>query len=189
MQDFDDKVAVITGGASGIGFATANKLGAKGANLLLADIEPDALEEAAGMLRTRHGVRVEGQVCNVAVKADMDALADFAFTEMGGAHILFNNAGVAVGGPVAEMSYDDWRWIIDVDLWGVVNGVHAFLPRIQAQDQPGTFCSRHRSPVSYPTSAWGRTVLQNTVWSRWLRYWQRSCADPRSAFRCFARCA
>jgi NAD(P)-dependent dehydrogenase (short-subunit alcohol dehydrogenase family) len=56
---------------------------------------------------------------------------------MGGAHILFNNAGVAVGGPIAEMSYDDWRWIIDVDLWGVVNGVHAFLPRIQAQDQPG----------------------------------------------------
>jgi NAD(P)-dependent dehydrogenase (short-subunit alcohol dehydrogenase family) len=137
MQDFDDKVAVITGGASGIGFATANQLGAKGANLLLADIEPDALEEAAGVLRTRHGVRVEGQVCNVAIKADMDALADFAFAQMGGAHILFNNAGVAVGGPIAEMSYDDWRWIIDVDLWGVVNGVHAFLPRIQAQDQPG----------------------------------------------------
>jgi NAD(P)-dependent dehydrogenase (short-subunit alcohol dehydrogenase family) len=137
MQDFGDKVAVITGGASGIGFATANQLGAKGANLLLADIEPDALEEAAGVLRARHGVRVEGQVCNVAIKADMDALADFAFAQMGGAHILFNNAGVAVGGPIAEMSYDDWRWIIDVDLWGVVNGVHAFLPRIQAQDQPG----------------------------------------------------
>ena len=137
MQDFDNKVAVITGGASGIGFATANKLGARGANLLLADIEPDALEEAAGVLRTRHGIRVEGQVCNVAVKSDMDALADFAFAEMGGAHILFNNAGVAVGGPVAEMSYDDWRWIIDVDLWGVINGVHAFLPRIQAQGQPG----------------------------------------------------
>jgi NAD(P)-dependent dehydrogenase (short-subunit alcohol dehydrogenase family) len=137
MQDFDNKVAVITGGASGIGFATASKLGARGVDLLLADIEPDALDEAAAVLRTRHGVRVEGQVCNVALKADVDALAEFAFAEMGGAHILFNNAGVAVGGPVAEMSYDDWRWIIDVDLWGVINGVHAFLPRIQAQGQPG----------------------------------------------------
>lgn len=137
MQDFDHKVAVITGGASGIGFATASQLGARGVNLLLADIEPDALREAAAALRTRHGVRVEQQVCNVALKADVDALAEFAFTEMGGAHILFNNAGVAVGGPVADMSYDDWRWIIDVDLWGVINGVHAFLPRIQAQGQPG----------------------------------------------------
>ena len=137
MQDFDNKVAVITGGASGIGFATANQLGARGVNLLLADIEPDALQDAAALLRTRHGVRVEGQVCNVALKADVDALAEYAFAEMGGAHILFNNAGVAVGGPVAEMSYDDWRWIIDVDLWGVINGVHAFLPRIQAQALPG----------------------------------------------------
>jgi NAD(P)-dependent dehydrogenase (short-subunit alcohol dehydrogenase family) len=137
MRDFDNKVAVITGGASGIGFATADKLGARGVQLLLADIEPEALQEASAALRTRHGVRVEGRVCNVALKADVDALAEFAFAEMSGAHILFNNAGVAVGGPVAEMSYDDWRWIIDVDLWGVINGVHAFLPRIQAQRQPG----------------------------------------------------
>jgi NAD(P)-dependent dehydrogenase (short-subunit alcohol dehydrogenase family) len=113
MKDFEGTVAVITGGASGIGYATANRLAAQ------------------------HGVRVEGRVCDVASKADVDALADFAFTEMGGAHILFNNAGVAVGGPVAEMTHDDWRWIIDVDLWGVVHGVEAFLPRMQAQDRPG----------------------------------------------------
>lgn len=137
MRDFADRVAVITGGASGIGFATADQLAARGARLLLADIEPGALERAADALRERHGGDVEGRVCDVADRAAVQALADYAFDALGGTHVLFNNAGVAVGGPVADMTHDDWRWIIDVDLWGVVHGVEAFLPRMLAQQEPG----------------------------------------------------
>ena len=133
-MDFRGKVAVITGGASGIGFATAKQLAMRGAALVLVDVQQNALAPAAAELR-KLGGRVETRVCDVSDFAAMQRLASDVMTELGAVHIVFNNAGVAVGGPIAAMSHDDWRWIIDVDLWGPIHGVEAFLPHVRASSR------------------------------------------------------
>ncbi len=136
METLSGKVAVITGGASGIGFATATALADKGARLVIADIEAGALDKAVAALSSS-GAKVEGVVCDVANLASVQHLAETAFSRMGAVHIVFNNAGVAVGGPIAEMKHSDWEWIIKVDLWGPIHGVEAFLPRMIEQRQSG----------------------------------------------------
>jgi NAD(P)-dependent dehydrogenase (short-subunit alcohol dehydrogenase family) len=136
MEDLSGKGAVITGGASGIGFATAKQLAARGAKLVLADVERGALDRALGELRGQ-GAEAHGVVCDVAKLADVQRLADESFGRLGAVHVLFNNAGVAVGGPIVSMKHSDWQWIIDVDLWGPIHGVEAFLPRMIAQKQGG----------------------------------------------------
>ena len=135
-MDFKGKTAVITGGASGIGFATAQALGRRGMNLVLADIEQAALDTAKGELE-RTGAAVTVQRCDVSSRDDMAALADTAFAAHGGVHVMFNNAGVAVGGPIAEMKHSDWKWVIDVDLWGPIHGTELFLQRMLDQDEDG----------------------------------------------------
>ena len=130
------KGAVITGGASGIGLATAEVLAAKGAKLVLADVEEGALDVAVQRLRDG-GADAHGVVCDVRSLDAVKALADAAFSAVGGVHVVFNNAGIAVGGPVLAMTHDDWRWTIDVDLWGPIHGVEAFLPRIVEQGEGG----------------------------------------------------
>jgi NAD(P)-dependent dehydrogenase (short-subunit alcohol dehydrogenase family) len=134
MQTLKDKVAVITGGASGIGYATAKLLASHGTHLMLTDIEPDALNEAVESLRPL-GVKVEGFVCDVGNLEQMKQLADAAFERMGAVHILFNNAGIAVGGPILEMTHADWEWTLQVDLWGPIHGVEVFLSRMVEQGE------------------------------------------------------
>jgi NAD(P)-dependent dehydrogenase (short-subunit alcohol dehydrogenase family) len=129
----EDKVAVITGGASGIGLATAKALAARGCHTVLLDREAGALPGAARAVARAGRGRVETRVCDVTDLAAMRAVADDVVTALGGVDILFNNAGVAVGGPIVEMSHDDWRWVVDVDLWGPIHGVEAFLPYIRAR--------------------------------------------------------
>ena len=136
-MEFTDKVAVITGGASGIGYATARQLAARGTHIVLVDIEPSSLQAAAAGLAEEHPVRVETRQCDVSDYDAMVALAQDVVDTMGGVHIVFNNAGIAVGGPVAEMSHDDWRWTIDVDLWGPIHGVEAFLPHMRNSGEAG----------------------------------------------------
>ena len=136
MDQLAGKVAVITGGASGIGFATAKALASKGVHLVLADIEAAALEKAAAELAAT-GVRVESVVCDVGKLTDVERLAATAFSRMGAVHIVFNNAGVAVGGPITEMRHSDWEWIMQVNLWGPIHGVETFLPRLISQKQGG----------------------------------------------------
>jgi NAD(P)-dependent dehydrogenase (short-subunit alcohol dehydrogenase family) len=130
-MDYTNKVAVVTGGASGIGLATAKQLAGRGAHLVLVDMQASALGAAAGAVDAVGPGRVETRVCDVSDHAAMNALADDVVRTFGGVHIVFNNAGVAVGGPISEMSHDDWRWIIDVDLWGPIHGVEAFLPHMR----------------------------------------------------------
>ena len=132
-----DKGVVITGGASGIGLATAKALAGRGAKLLLADIETEALDAAAEQVAAAGASLVETCTCDIASLESVQQMADVADARLGGTDILFNNAGVAVGGPIAEMTHDDWRWIIDVDLWGAIHGVEVFLPRMLAQGQGG----------------------------------------------------
>jgi NAD(P)-dependent dehydrogenase (short-subunit alcohol dehydrogenase family) len=131
MQDLRGRTAVITGGASGIGLATARLLAGEGVNLVLTDIEQTALDEACAELGAT------GAVADVSELGAVHALADTAFELHGRVDIVFNNAGVAVDGPVAEMTHEDWRWVIDVDLWGPIHGVEAFLPRMIAQGGGG----------------------------------------------------
>ncbi len=136
MEQLRNRVAVITGGASGIGFATAEALAREGTRIVLADIERGALDAAVAKIRAL-GVKAEGVVCDVSDRKSVDALADAAFEKMGAVHIVFLNAGVAVSGPVTEMTHDDWRWVIDVDLWGVVHGVESFAQRLVEQGEGG----------------------------------------------------
>jgi len=136
MEQLRDRVAVITGGASGIGFATAEALAREGVRIVLADIERSALDGAVARLRA-DGATAEGVVCDVTDRKSVDALADAAFDAMGAVHVVFLNAGVAVSGPVVNMTHDDWRWVIDVDLWGVIHGVEAFTQRLIDQGEGG----------------------------------------------------
>lgn len=136
MEHLAAKVAVITGGASGIGFATARHLASRGVRLVLADIEKSALDRAVAELSTT-GTAVEGIVCDVGDLKAVQHLADTAFEKMGAVHIVFHNAGVAVGGPIAEMKHSDWEWTMRVNLWGPIHGVEAFTQRMIAQGQGG----------------------------------------------------
>ncbi len=128
--------AVITGGASGIGLATARELGLRGARVVIGDVEVQALEQAVGRLRA-DGIDALGVPCDVRSLDQLTHLADAAFDYLSAVRIVFNNAGVALNGPIFAMTHDDWRWVIDVDLWGPIHGVEAFLPRLMEQGQGG----------------------------------------------------
>jgi len=137
MQDFDGKVAVITGGASGLGLAMARRFGAAGMKVVIGDIETGALADAESSLQAA-GVEVLGRRTDVADSSELEALAEVAYERFGAVHILANNAGIG-GSPGAmwELSEDDWRWVIDVDLWSVIHGVRAFVPRMISGGEQG----------------------------------------------------
>jgi NAD(P)-dependent dehydrogenase (short-subunit alcohol dehydrogenase family) len=136
VDGFAGRGAVITGGASGIGFGTAAEFGRRGARVVLGDVDRPALEQAVARLRAE-GFEAHGVVCDVRHLNDVVHLAEEAFRLLGRVDVVFNNAGVAVAGPIAQMTHDDWRWVIDVDLWGAIHGVEAFLPRLLEQGQGG----------------------------------------------------
>ena len=132
-MDIKDKVAVITGGASGIGLATAKKFAAHGAQLVLADIEEGPLALVVTELRAG-GVEVVGAHCDVRREDDVLNLRDVAVNEFGTAHIVFNNAGVAAGSAIGT-SKKVWDWVMDVNVGGVINGMNAFLPLLLEQNE------------------------------------------------------
>jgi NAD(P)-dependent dehydrogenase (short-subunit alcohol dehydrogenase family) len=136
METIDGAGAVITGGASGIGFAAARELCSRGARVVLADIEQHTLDGAVTELRD-DGFEASGVVCDVRHLEQVEHLADEAFRILGQVRVLFNNAGVGLSGPITQLSHDDWRWVIDVDLWGPIHGVEAFVPRMVEQGGGG----------------------------------------------------
>jgi NAD(P)-dependent dehydrogenase (short-subunit alcohol dehydrogenase family) len=127
MKDLRGKVAVITGGASGIGRAVALRAAGEGMKVVIADIEEGALKEAEREL-TDQGAEAIAVVTDVADAASVHALRDQALARFGAAHLVHNNAGVGGGGPVWEVPEQDWRWILGVNLWGVIHGVATFVP-------------------------------------------------------------
>ena len=131
MQNFEGRTAVITGGASGIGLAIAERFGRAGCRVMLADIEAEALDTAIRKLEGQ-GIEAHGHVTDVADPASVEALAQRTKEVLGDTHLLFNNAGVSITGPTWLMSNDDWRWVWGVNVWGVVNGIKAFLPGMLA---------------------------------------------------------
>jgi NAD(P)-dependent dehydrogenase (short-subunit alcohol dehydrogenase family) len=131
--ELEGKTAVITGGASGIGLATAKRFAAAKSNLVLGDIEEGPLATAVEELRT-DGAKVIGVSADVTKEEDVVALREAALTEFGGAHVIFNNAGVA-GGAAIGTPTSVWKWVIDVDLYGVIYGINAFVPLFLEQNE------------------------------------------------------
>jgi NAD(P)-dependent dehydrogenase (short-subunit alcohol dehydrogenase family) len=134
MEDLQGKVAVITGGASGIGRAVAEKAGSEGMRIVLGDIEEGPLKAAVDGL-TSNGIEAVGLMTDVADRASVEALRDAALDHFGAVHLVHNNAGIGLGGPIWEVSEEDWRWILGVNLWGVIHGVHTFTPLLIAQGE------------------------------------------------------
>ena len=136
MKDFHGKVAVVTGGGAGLGRAMALTFAAQGMDIAIADVDMAAADATAGEIRAK-GVRALTATVDVTDRAAMGAFADRVFGELGGAHILCNNAGVSTFVPAHELSDADWNWVVGVDLLGVIYGVQAFLPRMLQQGQGG----------------------------------------------------
>jgi NAD(P)-dependent dehydrogenase (short-subunit alcohol dehydrogenase family) len=136
VDDLDGRVAVITGGAGGIGFALAQELLAEGAKVVVADVQADLVAKAEAELAPKG--EVLGQVTDVTDPASVEALADATYERFGACHLLVNNAGV--GAPAStpwETTVNDWRWVHGVNVMGVVNGVLAFVPRMIEAGEEG----------------------------------------------------
>jgi NAD(P)-dependent dehydrogenase (short-subunit alcohol dehydrogenase family) len=136
MRDVSNKTAFITGAASGVGYGMAHAFLEAGMRVAIADIRGDAIEAAAKKLQGIGG-DVYGVRLDVTDRAAMAVAADDVERHFGKVHILCNNAGINVFGPIDEASYDDWDWIMDVNLNSVFNGIHCFLPRIKAHGEGG----------------------------------------------------
>jgi NAD(P)-dependent dehydrogenase (short-subunit alcohol dehydrogenase family) len=138
MRELRGKTAVVTGGASGIGRAIAARLGREGMRVVVADVEAAALAAAVAELRAA-GVEAAGVVTDVASFESVQALERAAVAAYGRVHVLCNNAGVGAQEdvPLWELPLSDWRWTLDVNLWGVIHGVKAFLPAMLAHGEEG----------------------------------------------------
>jgi len=135
VKDFEGKVAVVTGAASGIGRGIARQAAAEGAKLVLADVDERGLEEVALALRDA-GAEVRTQRTDVRQSESLEALAATTLDAFGSVHLVFNNAGVMLGGYSWERTDDDWRWVLDVNVFGVINGLRTFMPILLEQAEP-----------------------------------------------------
>ena len=140
MQDFKDKVAVITGGSSGVGRSLAFALGAEGANIVVGDVDQAAMAQLRSDLAAQ---QIEALVehCDVTSADSLTALADAAEEAFGGIDLVFANAGISAGesGAMWEYSPKDWQWCFNVNLWGVINTINAFMPRLVAANREAHF--------------------------------------------------
>lgn len=133
MKDFQGKVAVITGAASGIGRAIAERCVREGVKVVLADIDEPNLAKAEVELKAAGGTVLAART-DVSKRGDVERLARQALETFGQVHLLFNNAGVAGGGAPWEATWNDWEWVIGVNVWGVIHGVKVFTPLMLAQN-------------------------------------------------------
>jgi len=134
MQELNGRVAVVTGGASGIGFALASAFAAEGMKVVLGDIEAPALDDAVAKLESS-GAEAIGVRTDVSDDASVAALAAAAVDRFGAIHIACNNAGVGGGGLSWEAPLSTWEWVLGVNMWGVIHGIRAFVPILMEQDE------------------------------------------------------
>jgi NAD(P)-dependent dehydrogenase (short-subunit alcohol dehydrogenase family) len=133
MDQLDGRVAVVTGAASGIGRGLALRFAAEGMRVVLADVEPGPLQEAVEEIRAT-GAEAVGVPTDVSQLDQVEALAAQAVETFGAVHVLCNNAGVETGGAFQDIPIASWRWVLDVNLWGVIYGCRTFLPILRTQD-------------------------------------------------------
>ena len=136
MRDLAGKAAFVTGGASGIGFALGRRLAEAGMKVMLADIEVDALNAAVESLRDV-GQEVRGVTCDVTDPVSVEMAAKASYDAFGNIHVVCNNAGVGGGSGIDDISLENWRWVLDVNLMGVLHGIRTFLPHIRAHGEGG----------------------------------------------------
>jgi NAD(P)-dependent dehydrogenase (short-subunit alcohol dehydrogenase family) len=176
MRDLADRTAVVTGAAGGIGRAMAERFAAEGMRVVLADVVADTLDATVGELRAA-GCDVTGVRTDVTQPASVEALRDAAVAAYGPVHVLCNNAGVGSGaeGRMWEHDRNDWRWAIDVNVYGVVHGIDAFVPHMLAHGEPGHIVNTSSgnggiaplpsTPVYAATKA-VVTVLSECLWAQ-----------------------
>jgi NAD(P)-dependent dehydrogenase (short-subunit alcohol dehydrogenase family) len=134
MYDVNNKTAVITGAASGIGLGMATSFATAGMRVVLADIDEAGLDAAVAGL-TANGHAAIGVRTDVGQEEQIQALADAAVAEFGAVHVVANNAGIGIAGTLDDMSLDEWKWTLDVDLWSVIYGIRVFLPMLKEQGE------------------------------------------------------
>ena len=140
MQDFNGKVAVITGGASGVGRSLAFTLGRAGAKIVVGDVDKSAMEDTLKALG-KEGIAAVTEFCDVTCVDSLNELADRAEQEFGALDLVFANAGIGAGesGAMWDYSEKDWQWCFNVNMWGVINSISAFMPRLVAQNKEAHF--------------------------------------------------
>lgn len=134
MKELEGKVAAVTGAASGLGRAMALAFASEGMHVALADVDELGLQETRGAVAA-HNVLTLCMRVDVSCAADVNAFAERTARELKGVHLVCNNAGVAMSGPVWEHSEAEWQWLLGANLWGAVHGVRAFAPRLIAQNE------------------------------------------------------
>ena len=171
MQELNGKVAVVTGGGSGIGRALALAFADEGLDVAVADIESGPAGAVADEVRAK-GCKALAVSCDVTNIASVRSLADAVYAEFGAAHVVCNNAGVVASSPSAQMRDSDWTWVLDVDLHGVVNGIQAFLPGLVAQGEghivntssiAGLVPSAAPNIISYTAAKYGVVGITETL--------------------------
>ncbi|MFH2132116.1 MAG: SDR family NAD(P)-dependent oxidoreductase [bacterium] len=136
MLDLKGKTVFITGGAEGIGYHIGRRLAHEGMNIMLSDIDALVLDRAVKTLQ-KEGFKAEGVQCDVSIRADLESAAQKTIAAFGKVHMLINNAGVSVTGPQNRIRENDWRWVLDVNLMGVVYGTQVFVPLMQSHGEGG----------------------------------------------------
>ena len=136
MKDLRDRVAVVTGGASGIGYAMAERFAAEGMRVAVADVDGTAAARAAERLRELGGRDALGLAVDVRLADSVEGLAAAVYDRWGGTHVLCNNAGVQMPGRAWEFTAEEWEWMLGVNLLGVVHGIRAFVPRMLEAGEP-----------------------------------------------------
>ena len=173
LKEFRDKVAVVTGAASGIGYGLAERCAQEGMKVVLADVEEGALKQAENDIKAT-GAETLAVKTDVSKVDDVKALAEKTIDAFGGVHLLCNNAGVAHFGTICEITLVDWQWVLGVNLWGVIHGVHFFMPIMLKQNtechivNTASTAGLHTSPEDGPyyVSKHGVVALSETLYRK-----------------------